>query len=138
MHMPTVTVAAGIALVAVGFGFGLNTDPPAVDAAFMAKFSKFIPAVFGVVLVLCGAVAFKPSARKHAIHLALVFALFGVIGAGMRIPKTAGFGEGEGGSGAALASQLLMLLICAAVIALGIRSFIKARQARKIAKAAQT
>lgn len=133
MHMPTVTVAAGIALLAVGFGFGLTSDPPAIDASFMAKFSKFIPAVFGVVLVVCGAVAFKTEARKHAIHLALVFALFGVIGAGSRIPKTV-----SDGSGAALASQLLMLLICAGVIALGIQSFRKARQARKLTKAANS
>ena len=91
-------------------------------------------AVFGVVLVVLGAAAFKPSARKHAIHVALLIALVGALGTDMRIPTTLG----EDGSAKALASQALTLLTCAGYLALGIRSFIAARKARKQAKLAES
>ncbi|MEM8495630.1 MAG: hypothetical protein AAF663_09625 [Planctomycetota bacterium] len=131
MHMPIVTLVAGVALIAAGLGLGLISGPAEADASFMAKYSKFIPAVFGVLIGVCGLVAFKPSARKHAIHVALVFALLGILGGAGRIPKTL-----EGGSAIALASQLSLLLICAGYLAAGIKSFIAARKARKQLKAA--
>ncbi|MEM1444526.1 MAG: hypothetical protein AAGF84_00585 [Planctomycetota bacterium] len=131
MHMPFVTLAAGVALIAAGVGLGLISGAPDADASFMAKYSKYIPAVFGVLLTICGLIAFKPSARKHAIHVAMVFALLGVLGGAGRIPKTL-----DGGSAIALASQLALLLISAAYLAAGIKSFIAARKARKQLKAA--
>ena len=133
MHMPSVTVVAGAALIAVGVSTGLVSGPAEADASFMAKYSKYIPAVLGVLISICGLVAFKPEARKHAIHVALVFALLGVIGAAGRIPKTIGNPDA---SANALASQLGMLLISAALLAVGIKSFVDARKARKQLKAA--
>ena len=132
MHMPTVTLAAGAALIAVGLGLGSLSDPAPEGASFMATYSKYIPAVFGVALALCGAVAFNLAARKHAIHVALIFAVLGVIGGGARIPKTLA----ADGSAIALTSQLALLLISAAYLAVGIKSFTEARKARKQLKAA--
>ena len=123
--MPFITVLAGLLLVVIGLGFGLTSEA--------TSFTKYLPAVFGLVFVVCGAVAFRPAARKHAIHLALVVALLGALGTGMRIPTTLG----QDGSAKALASQALTLLTCAGYIALGIRSFIAARKARKQAKLAE-
>jgi hypothetical protein len=132
MHMPTITVAAGAALIAVGVGVGLISEPAAADASFMAKYSKYIPAVFGAVLALCGLAAFKHDIRKHAIHVAMVFALLGVIAGGARIPQTIMKDDGS----LALISQLGLLLISAGYLAIGIKSFIQARRARKQVRAA--
>ncbi len=130
MHMPTVTLAAGAALIAIGVGLGSLSEPAPPDASFMATYSKYIPAAFGVALALCGAVAFSPAARKHAIHIALLFAVLGVVGGGARIPKTLA----ADGSALALTSQLALLLISAAYLAVGIKSFTQARKARKARK----
>ncbi|MEM8781395.1 MAG: hypothetical protein AAGE65_00945 [Planctomycetota bacterium] len=132
MHMPTITLAAGAALIAAGVGLGWISGPADADASFMAKYSKYIPAVFGVLLAVCGVVAFKASARKHAIHVALLFAVLGILGGGARIPKTLA----NEGSAVALTSQFALLLICAAYLAVGIKSFVAARKARKQLKAA--
>ena len=87
------------------------------------SFTAFIPAGFGLLIALCGAIAIKEAARKHAMHVAAMFGLLGVLG---------GFGMGVGKvisePGLAAYSQLFLGVVCLIFMITCIRSFIAARR----------
>ena len=87
--------------------------------------TALIPAVFGLPLVLCGVIGSKPSARKHAMHVAMVFALLGAAAPWGRLAGSfrAGFELNE-----KTGVQLAMSGLCLVLLVLGIRSFITARR----------
>ena len=89
--------------------------------------TAWIPAGFGVALLLLGALALKENLRKHAMHAAAAVGLIGVVGAAvMVVRKLAGGGEFTRGTSA----QLAMAVLCAAFVGLCVNSFIQARRAR--------
>ncbi len=119
-----ITLAAGVLLCAIGFGAGMLSESTSL--------TRFIPLLFGVPILLCGVVALANAKfRKHAVHVALVFALIALLGSAGKIPDTVR----SDGSALALASQVLMLIVSAGYIALGIKSFVNARAKRKAQEA---
>jgi uncharacterized membrane protein HdeD (DUF308 family) len=84
------------------------------------------PLAPGIPILVCGVIAMqKETARKHAMHVAMVFALLGILGSGFPILS----GAGEGGRLNAILESLIMALICAFYLGMGVQSFIAARQA---------
>ena len=88
--------------------------------------SALAPSAFGIILLICGLLAANESRRMMAMHIAVLFGLFGAIGV---VPVL--FKEGQ--SGAAFISKVVTLNLCVIFVGLCIRSFIAARKARELA-----
>lgn len=100
----------------VGYAYGMYAGNASVTA--------FIPAAFGVVLMLLGHLALRSDGgRKHLMHAALLVALIGfIVPAARLISKLSDLTMS-----AAFVSQLAMAVICLLFVLLGIRSFVAAR-----------
>lgn len=122
--MPSFTVRVGLLLVVLGIASYVVTQGVSLTA--------LIPAVFGVLLDLCGVVATRSEpARRHAMHAAALIALLGVLGtvsslgslpallAGAHVPRRPAV--------IARAGMTLLLLV---YLGFSIKSFIDARRAR--------
>ena len=114
----------GILLILVGLG-GFYASGRELTA--------LIPGILGFLLVLTAAVGLRPVLRKHAMHGAILVALLGIIGAGMRLPKLIG---AEDPSALAITSHIFTVLLLLGFFVLGINSFISARRKRKAADSA--
>lgn len=118
--MPRLVIVFGGLLVLLGLVayFGLaEPDQRSVTA--------LIPAFAGIPIIVCGVVGAIPAARKHAMHVAMVFALLGAIAPWGRLVKAFqdGFEFNE-----KTGVQLAMSALCAVLLVLGVRSFIHARR----------
>lgn len=130
--MPVVSVVFGFLLIALGvWGYWggvlglwepLRLTPPEKLSA-----TALIPALFGILLVGLGLLAFKESLLKHAMHLASMIGLLGLVAAAGRLIAV-GTVKGVGG-----VSLLTMTLLCAIFVALCVHSFIQARRRRRSA-----
>jgi len=121
--MANVTIGFGLALAALGVAGYLGTDRTSLTA--------LIPLVFGLLLVVCGALARREALRKHAMHAAAVIGLIGFLGPLRVLPQMlALLGGGAVAHRAAVLDQLAMLVVCGVFLALCIRSFVAARRAR--------
>jgi hypothetical protein len=129
--MGPVTIGFGIFLIVVGLvGYGSSeTHAP----------TALIPAGFGVVLALLGVLALKDSLRKHAMHLAAMVGLIGLLGAaGMGVPKLITMlSGGNVERPLAVISQVVMAAACLVFVGLCVKSFIDARRARAAREAEQ-
>lgn len=117
--MAPVTIVFGILLILVG-----------VVPYLINPVSKtaLIPAVVGALLAALGAVALKPGARKHAMHIAVMIGLLGFLAAAGRLISTIAKGATPGKLvGISLG---LMALLTGVFVALCVRSFIAARRER--------
>lgn len=118
--MPRITLgfAAALILVPVLFYFGTGTS----------SWTPLIPAIFGVLLGVCGLIGLNPELRKHAMHAAAAVSLLSLL---------ALIGEAFGRPGAldapfsAQALKVICGLLLVAYLAVSIRSFIMARRARQ-------
>jgi len=129
--VPATSILFGVLLIVLGLGgyFGTGTSSP----------TALIPAGFGAVLVLLGAVAWKDNLRKHAMHAASMVAVVGFIGAAImafpKLPTLLSTGEviRADGTNATIAviAQLIMAGLCLVFLALCVNSFISARRRRK-------
>ena len=118
--MPAVTRLVGFLLIALGLVSYFGTGRASVTA--------LIPAFVGAVFLILALAARSPDARKHVMHAAVALALLGCLGTlGRIIPAVS---TGSIGRPAVLA-QIAMAVILAVYVALGVRSFIEARRARK-------
>lgn len=123
--MANVTIGFGAALAALGLGGYFGTG--------RASLTALIPLLFGLLLMLCGALARQESRRKHAMHAAAVLGLLGVLGPLRVLPQMVTLlGGGTVAHPAAVCAQLAMLVICAVFLVLCIRSFVAARRARTV------
>jgi O-antigen/teichoic acid export membrane protein len=87
------------------------------------SFTAFIPAIFGVLLAICGVIGRSEGARKHAMHAAAVVGLLGLLGGfGMGLRKV--FSE----PGLAAYSQVFLGVVSLVFLVTCIRSFIAARR----------
>lgn len=120
--MPVISIICGAILIAIGLiGYfqGLSEGPASPTA--------LIPAVFGLLFVIFGAVSqMKESLRKHLMHAAAVVALLGLLGVGGRLLSKIS----ELKLSAAVLSQIGMAVICLVFLILAIRSFREARKSR--------
>lgn len=119
--MPGLTIVFGIILILQGIITYFLSE---VDSR---SFTALIPAIFGALLVVSGALAKKPDLRKHAMHAAAVVGVIGILGALMRAIPAMAAGKPVG---LALGSQIAMAIILIIFVVLCVRSFIEARKAR--------
>ena len=118
--MPSVTRVVGFLLVVLGIGSYLGTGRTSITA--------MIPAFFGAIFLVLAIVARKPETRRHAMHAAVALALIGALAVLPRI--VSGISAGNLTRPAVL-SQIATALILGVYVALGVRSFIEARRARR-------
>ncbi len=128
--MPAVTVVFGLLLIALGiwsyWGGVLGLwEPLGFAAPERLSATALIPAYVGMTLVVLGLLAFKETLLKHAMHLASMVGLLGLLAAAGRIAAT---GNIKGVSGVSL---IAMTLLCAVFVALCVNSFIQARRRRR-------
>ena len=124
--MAKVTIATGVILILLGIGFYYGTGG--------VSWTAFIPSLFGLPILAFGLVARKESARKHAMHAAVLFGLLGFLGAvGRGFPQWRMMAQGsELPVPMAALELLLMTIICGAFVVMCIVSFVKARRAPKV------
>ena len=117
-------ILTGIALLALGPIFYFLGD------LGHRSFTAFIPSIFGVVILLCGLVALKPTMNKMAMHAAVGFGIVGLLGGLARgLPKWGGLLNGSLVDGRLAAiSTLLMFIICLLFVFTSISRFIAMRR----------
>lgn len=109
------------------------TAPADGSAPVQAKWFRtaWIPACVGLPLVICGLlVVFRPTTRKHAMHVAVGVAALGALLAGGRAIMSAGkvLSADPTVNVRALWFVVLMALVCAVYVVLSVRSFVQARR----------
>ncbi len=129
--MAVPTMISGVLLVLIGaMSYANGTPNPETG---QVSPTALIPAFFGIVLGILGLLAMKDSLRKHAMHLAAMVGLFGVLGGFMPLIRQNSKGLPLDPTAPAALAGLLMSLICAAFVGLCVKSFIDARKARQAA-----
>lgn len=119
--MPKLTLGVGGMLVAVGiigYLFSMTTDTE--------HWTAFIPSLIGVLLLISGFIALRNT--KLGVHIALAIALLGVLSMGMPLSSLGDLFAGEAERPGAVISALVTVIVLVVYIALGVRSFIKARR----------
>ena len=126
--MPRITIVFGAVLIVLGLVayFGMQ-EPNARSMTAM------IPAFFGLPLLVLGLVAqAKPASRKHTMHAAAALGTLGFLGTVPGVIKAIQWmGGTEPARPAAVQIQVIMCVMCAAFVAVCVRSFIEARRARQ-------
>lgn len=112
--MVKVTQLVGMILVVVGV--------VAYVATGFASVTALLPALLGLVIGVLGIVAARLDAGQHAIHGALVVALLGLIGSSQPL---GGLSQAK----PAAITSLVTVLVLAAYLVAGVRSFVTARRA---------
>ena len=119
--MTATTRYFGLILIVLGIASYAGTGRTSITA--------MIPAFFGAAFLLCAIIARRgDAARRHAMHAAVAIGLIGAIAALARGIPAALNGDAMR---PAVMSQLAMGLLLVIYVALGVRSFIEARKARK-------
>jgi hypothetical protein len=126
------TIVCGLILTAIGSYGYLNATP---NAEGKVSPTALIPAVIGVLILVCGALSFKDGLRKHVMHVAAMLGVLGFLGGFAPPIRQLATGKELNLTAPSVVAGLAMSLVCAAFVALCVRSFIAARKARE-AKAA--
>ena len=121
--MPFTTLALGAALIVLGFGSYVLTGGVSLTA--------LIPAAFGLLFVVAGALARDDRKRMHAMHAAVVIALLGFLGSFRGLLGLGKVFDGTAVRPAAIVAQTIMALLTLGYIVVAVRSFIQARRARR-------
>ena len=120
--MPSTSILFGVLLILVGiagYGYAVSSGNASVTA--------LIPAFFGILLVLFGAVARSSEGlRKHMMHGAAAVGLIGFLATAWRLVPNLG----NLTLSAAVLAQVAMCLLCLVFVILTVRSFIQARVLR--------
>lgn len=135
MHVPFTAIIVGGLLLAAGI-FSYTTGTPDPETGRVSP-TALIPALFGGLLDLCGALAIAgPALRKHAMHFAAMIGLLGLLGGFMPIIR----GYSKTGtvdfSKPAVMTGLLMSGLCLGFVVVCVKSFRDARAARDAANTA--
>lgn len=117
--MAPVTIVFGVLLILVG------VVPYLINPV---SWTALIPAIVGALLAVLGAVALKPGARKHAMHVAVMVGLLGFLAAAGRLIGTIAKGTTPGKLVGF--SLVLMALLTGIFVVLCVRSFVAARRER--------
>jgi hypothetical protein len=121
--LATTTIGFGIVLIVLGVGGYFGTDRVSVTA--------LIPAAFGLLLVIFGALAQDEKRRKMAMHIAVTVGLLGFLGTVtglLQLPTllSGGIVERPG----AVVSKSIMAVLMAVYVGMCVKSFIDARRRR--------
>jgi hypothetical protein len=93
--------------------------------------TALIPTFFGIPLTALGLLARDERRLKLAMHLSTVLALLGLLGSARGIPGAVALAAGgEVARPAAAVVQAAMAVLCAAFLALAVKSFIDVRRDR--------
>jgi hypothetical protein len=124
--MPIVTIIAGSLLSLLGVvGFVFSES---------RSLTALIPLLFGTVLELCGVLAMRPAAKKHAMHGAAVIGLLGVVGSAPGALTFLRLITGDAVARPLAAKvQAAMFVTCTVFLVLCVRSFQEARAQRNAA-----
>jgi hypothetical protein len=129
MTMPSISMLFGFLLAVLGVGGFVYTGN--------THFTSLIPAVFGVILYICGRVGLAaPHLRKHVMHVAAAVSLVGLLGV---VPRFVGkipalfAGQPVEPSATAIILQMITAVLLIVFLILCIKSFIDARKARTAA-----
>jgi len=120
--MPTLALLVGVVLIAIGVGTFVGTGARAPTA--------LIPAVLGALISAAGLLARNPRLRMHAMHVAVLVALVGVLGCIPGLLKLPALLAGTAERPVAVVAQLVTLVVCLAFVVSAVRSFIEARRSR--------
>ena len=121
--MANTSIVFGVILIVLGLGGYFGTGTTSLTA--------LIPAAFGLLLVISGAIARNPEKRKLGMHIAVAVGLLGFVGSVgglMKLPTL--LTGGEVARPAAVVSQSIMAVLTLIFTVLCVRSFIAARRAR--------
>ena len=127
--MAKLTIGFGVVLILLGaWGFiGTGSTHP----------TALIPAYFGLVLGIAGALAITENAKRRMLwmHVAVTVGLLGFLGAGARaiVELVKAHGVPLTDAAAAVRFQTAMAVICLVFVGLCVRSFIAARRGGKLA-----
>jgi hypothetical protein len=122
-NLATTTIGFGIVLIVLGLGGYFGTD--------MVSVTALIPAAFGLLLVLFGALARDDKRRKMAMHIAVTVGLLGFLGtvSGLfQLPALLSGGVVQ--RPGAVVSKSIMAVLMAVYVAMCVKSFIDARRKR--------
>jgi endonuclease/exonuclease/phosphatase family metal-dependent hydrolase len=123
--VPSTTIALGVSLIVLGLaGYGLTGA---------ASLTALIPAAFGIVLAAAGLLARDDRKRMHAMHAAVVVALLGFLGSFRGLLRIGEVLDGTAVRPAAIVAQTIMAVLTLGYIVIAVRSFIRARRARRAA-----
>jgi hypothetical protein len=94
------------------------------------SFTALIPAVFGLIFLICALIARNETRRKLAMHVAQGFAILGLLGSISGLFKLIMYLAGSGSLDrpSAAIAQGIMALVCLVYLGMGIRTFIAARK----------
>ena len=123
--MPSFTVRVGILLVIFGVTSYVTTGGVSLTA--------LIPSVIGALLAICGLVATRqPGLRPHAMHVAALLALVGVLGtASALLQLPALITDASVPRRPAVVARIGMALILLVYLGFSVKSFIDARVKRR-------
>jgi uncharacterized membrane protein YeaQ/YmgE (transglycosylase-associated protein family) len=118
------TIGFGIGLIALGLAGYFGSHQVSITA--------LIPAFVGLPLLVLGWLALQDKWRKNAMHGAVMVGLLGFIGAVVSLARSLWplLSNGSVERPPAAIMQALMAIICAAFVALCVKSFIDARRSR--------
>jgi hypothetical protein len=122
--MRKLTLITGILCILVGL-YGYTQGTPNVKTGVVSK-TALIPAWIGVVFMVSWLIStLKPAFHKHAMHVSVLAALIGMVGAYMPIKV-----RGLDFSQASVQGSVVLFLACGVFFVAAIRSFIAARRNR--------
>jgi hypothetical protein len=93
-----------------------------------ASVTALIPTFVGLLLLVCAALARRPTLRRPSIHAALVIAVLGAVGSVMNVVKLGEVFAGTAQRPSAIVVSTIMFVLLAFYIIMGVRSFIAARR----------
>ena len=88
-----------------------------------------------MLILICGALSLNDKIRKHAMHFAAVLGVLGVLGGFAPIIRQVASGKELNLASPSAVAGLSMTLVCAAFVAMCVRSFVAARKAREAREA---
>jgi hypothetical protein len=122
--MRSAALITGIVCAVVGL-YGFTQGTPNPETGVVSK-TALIPVWIGLAFLASWLVStVKPSLHKHAMHVAALASVIGILGAVMPI-KVRGFDFSQ----ASVQGAVVLLLTCATFLAAALRSFVVARRNR--------
>ncbi|MDG1807975.1 MAG: hypothetical protein P8J91_16445 [Pirellulaceae bacterium] len=136
--MSKIAITIGLLLILVGVaGYAMPATEMVAEGTEeivekKSSLTALIPAAFGIVILLCGAItAIKPSLTKTFMHIAVTFGLLGALAAtGRGSGSLIKFIRGEEFNQRAFVFIACMGVLCWIFVVTCVMSFIKARKAR--------
>ena len=123
MHRTALGFGIVLILVGVGFYFGTQTSEG------LRSWTALIPSIIGFLIAICGLLGNNELRRKHALHAAAAIALVGFLACADGVLKSLRLLFGAViKNPEAQYEKALTAFICAAFVALCVRSFMDARR----------